>query len=88
MRNGSTTPGSGYNLRCPLWVISGHVQCKTAYPLYPRKRTLAVHKSMSTALGQKQTLAQRAITPVSKIQKDHPPSRAKGTEVFMAQPLQ
>jgi hypothetical protein len=24
-------PGS----KCPLWVISGHVQCKTACPLYP-----------------------------------------------------
>src|SRR5262249_139178 len=26
---------------CPLWVKSGHVQCKTACPLYPRKRTWA-----------------------------------------------
>ena len=26
---------------CPLWVISGHVRCKTACPLYPRKRRLA-----------------------------------------------
>ena len=26
---------------CPLWVISGHLQCKTACPLYPRKQTLA-----------------------------------------------
>jgi hypothetical protein len=25
--------------RCPLWVISGHMQCKEACPLYPRKRT-------------------------------------------------
>jgi len=25
--------------RRPLWVISGYVQCKTACPLYPRKRT-------------------------------------------------
>ena len=23
--------------RCPLWVISGHLQCKTACPLCPRK---------------------------------------------------
>ena len=25
---------------CPLWVKSRHLQCKTACPLYPRKRTL------------------------------------------------
>ena len=24
---------------CPLWVKSGHLQCKTACPLYPQKRT-------------------------------------------------
>src|SRR5262245_44630181 len=24
--------------RCPLWVKSGHVRCKRACPLYPRKR--------------------------------------------------
>jgi hypothetical protein len=29
--------------RCPLWVISGHLQRKTECPLYPRKRTCAVH---------------------------------------------
>ena len=28
------------SLRCPLWVKSGHVQCKRPCPLYPRKRTL------------------------------------------------
>src|SRR5262245_59717806 len=39
---------------CPLWVISGHMQCKTACPLYPQKRTCAVQLGMS-ALGQKQT---------------------------------
>jgi hypothetical protein len=22
--------------RCPLWVISGHMQCKKACPLYPK----------------------------------------------------
>ena len=27
---------------CPLWVKSGHVQCKMACPLYFRKRTYAV----------------------------------------------
>jgi len=25
--------------QCPLWVKSGHLQCKGAYPLYPRKQT-------------------------------------------------
>ena len=25
---------------CLLWVISGHLQCKMACPLYPQKRTL------------------------------------------------
>jgi len=32
---------------CPLWVISGLMQCKTACPLYPRKRTCAVQLGMS-----------------------------------------
>ena len=44
--------GSNY----PLWVISGHMQCKRARPLYPRKRTCAVQLQMS-ALGQKRTHA-------------------------------
>ena len=39
---------------CPLWVNSGHVRRKTSCPLYPRKRTCAVHQRMS-ALGQKRT---------------------------------
>src|SRR5262249_41535095 len=39
---------------CPLWVKSGHVHCKRACPLYPRKRTWAVPSPMS-ALGQKRT---------------------------------
>jgi hypothetical protein len=42
--------------KCPLWVISGHVHCKTSCPLYPRKRTCAVQLQMS-ALGQKRTSA-------------------------------
>jgi len=42
---------------CPLWVKSRHVQCKTACPLYPRKRTLAGVTLMS-ALCQKRTYAQ------------------------------
>ena len=33
--------------RCPLWVISGHLQCKTPCPLYVQKRTFAAHKRMS-----------------------------------------
>ena len=40
-----------YVLSCPLWVKSGHRQCKKACPLYPRKRTCAVQLGMS-ALGQ------------------------------------
>ena len=28
--------------QCPLWVISGHLQCKTSCLLYPQKRTCAV----------------------------------------------
>src|SRR5215470_9219852 len=39
---------------CPLWVISGHVQCKRACPLYPQKRHQTRHHGMS-ALGQKRT---------------------------------
>jgi len=40
-----------------------------------------------SAKGDKRMLAQRAITPISKIQKDSlEPS--KGTEVYMAQQLQ
>jgi hypothetical protein len=41
-------------LECPLWVISGHFGQSTRCPLYPRKRTCAVHKHMS-AKGQKRT---------------------------------
>ena len=37
------------SLRCPLWVISGHLQCKKACPLYPRKRTCAVHRDVRCA---------------------------------------
>ena len=33
--------------KCPLWVISGHSAMSEVCPLYPRKRTFAVHKSMS-----------------------------------------
>ena len=39
---------------CPLWVISGHLQCKTTCPLYSRKRTCAVQLGMS-ALCQLRT---------------------------------
>ena len=27
---------SGPIWKCPLWVISGHMQCKKACPLYPQ----------------------------------------------------
>ena len=33
--------------RCPLWVKSRHLQRKKRCPLYPQKRTCAVHKLMS-----------------------------------------
>jgi len=42
--------------RCPLWVISGHLQCNSPCPLYPRKRTCAVQFGMSVK-GQKRTFA-------------------------------
>jgi hypothetical protein len=41
--------------QCPLWVKSGHVQCKRSCPLHIRKRTCAAQLAMS-ALGQKRTL--------------------------------
>ena len=40
---------------CPLWVISRHLQRKTACPLCPQKRTCAVQLGMS-AKCQKRTL--------------------------------
>ena len=42
------------DVRCPLWVISRHLQRKKACPLYPRKRTCAMQLGMS-AMGQKRT---------------------------------
>src|SRR5262245_60924994 len=30
---------------CPLWVKSRHMQCKTACPLYPQKRTFVLDHS-------------------------------------------
>ena len=41
--------GSKFGLQCPLWVISGHLQCKKPCPLYPRKRTLPATSSASSA---------------------------------------
>ena len=48
---GRTTPFAMLNYyadqgQCPLWVKSGHLQCKTSCPLYPRKRTCAVQLGM------------------------------------------
>ena len=40
----------GGQAQCPLWVISGHLRCKRACPLYPRKRTCAAQLGMS-AMG-------------------------------------
>src|SRR5262249_45425209 len=36
---------------CPLWVKSRHSHCTSPCPLYPQKRTFAVHQPMS-ALGR------------------------------------
>jgi hypothetical protein len=45
----------GVSKACPLWVKSGHLQCKKVCPLYPQKRTFAADFGMS-ALCQKRTL--------------------------------
>ena len=37
--------------RCLSWVISRHVRCKRACPLYPQKRTCAVQLGMSAKCG-------------------------------------
>src|SRR5262245_41908198 len=34
-------------VQCPLWVKSGHLQCTSACPLYPRKRHQMRHMGMS-----------------------------------------
>ena len=48
--------------RCPLWVISGHMQCKKPYPLYPRKRTLGVRDAKWWSVALKvQTMLARAL---------------------------
>ena len=39
---------------CPLWVKSGRLQRKAAYPLYPQERTCAAQLGLS-ALGQWRT---------------------------------
>jgi hypothetical protein len=39
--------------QCPLWVISGHVQCKGACLLYPLKRTPITARSFSRLLAQR-----------------------------------
>src|SRR5262245_7861178 len=40
--------------KCPLWIKSRHMECKTSCPLYPRKRTCALQLGMSD-MGQKRT---------------------------------
>ncbi len=40
-------PRGGPATQCPLWVISRHLRCEMRCPLYPRKRTFAVHQPMS-----------------------------------------
>src|SRR5262245_59253773 len=44
------------SVACPLWVKSRYSRRKKSCPLYPRKRTFAVHQRMS-AKGQKRTLS-------------------------------
>jgi hypothetical protein len=48
----------------------------------------SIQISPMSALGHKPTLAQRAITPVSKIQKDSTQAEPKEQKFFMAQPFQ
>src|SRR6476659_4984295 len=47
---------------CPLWVISGLMQCKTACPLYPRKRTCAVQLGMSAKCQKRTSTVQNFFT--------------------------
>src|SRR5262249_35719577 len=49
------------NLRCPLWVISGHGSASIRCPLYPQKQTLITSVEMS-ALCQKRTPAPQQRT--------------------------
>jgi len=57
--------------RCPLWVKSRHLQCKTACQLYPRKRTFVSANQMS-ALGHEPALEALAQTK---------PRRAAGVQL-------
>jgi hypothetical protein len=68
--------------QCPLWVKSRHMQCKTACPLYPRKRTCAVQLTMS-ALGQKRTydLFDHLVGAAEKRHRDCEAERLGGLEV-------
>src|SRR5215510_11226230 len=40
-------PSRRWFCQCPLWVKSGHLQCKKACPLYPRKRHQMRQNGMS-----------------------------------------
>ena len=48
--------------RCLSWVISRHVRCKRACPLYPRKRTCAVQLGMSAKCGGFNRSTQHSIS--------------------------
>src|SRR5262249_49285425 len=72
--------------QCPLWVKSGHVHCTSPCPLYPRKRTLVLHKRMS-ALGQKRTHAAQqkdrySITSSARPSRDNGISNPSSLAVF------
>ena len=59
--------GTDLELRCPLWVKSGHQGTFNPCPLYPQKRTLELSLEMS-ALCQKQTFcaALKNVGPPSR----------------------
>jgi hypothetical protein len=66
-------------LQCPLWVISGHVQCKRAWPLCPRKRHQMRH--MESPLR-----ANRGIESIMTVQESNAATRGKVTLISVNSP--
>ena len=73
--------------QCPLWVKTGHTQCKRACPLYPRKRTCAVQLEMSAkcqyrtnAVQQKGSL-DHLVGPQQKRRRNGYPQRVSSSHV-------
>ena len=59
--------------KCPLWVISGHVQRKKACPLYPRKRTPAWVQILTTEkFGPVETDAVKRMLRSSDTAEENP----------------